>query len=134
MTFLPIVVRELRVAARRKSTFRTRFWTAFTAIAFGSYLVCVSDMMGSAGGNMAFNILIGMCFVSCLSLVRNTNDCISEEKREGTLGLLFLTDLKGHDIALGKLMFLLRSCRFTRFWPSFPIVVCDIAARRRHRH
>src|SRR5581483_9708968 len=34
---------------------------------------------------------------------RFTADCLSEEKREGTLGLLFLTDLKGYDIVLGKL-------------------------------
>jgi len=31
-----------------------------------------------------------------------TADCLREEKREGTLGLLFLTDLKGYDVALGK--------------------------------
>jgi len=30
-------------------------------------------------------------------------DCLCEEKREGTLGLLFLTNLKGHDVVLGKL-------------------------------
>src|SRR5262249_40853198 len=34
---------------------------------------------------------------------RSTADCLSEEKREGTLGLLFLTSLKGHDVILGKL-------------------------------
>ena len=33
----------------------------------------------------------------------STADCLSEEKREGTLGLLFLTDLKGYDVVLGKL-------------------------------
>ena len=33
----------------------------------------------------------------------STADCVSEEKREGTLGLLFLTDLKSYDIVLGKL-------------------------------
>src|SRR6185295_5261529 len=33
-----------------------------------------------------------------------TADCLSEEKREGTLGLLFLTELKGYDVVLGKLM------------------------------
>src|SRR5206468_12968739 len=33
-----------------------------------------------------------------------TADCLSEEKREGTLGLLFLTDLKGYDVVLGKLL------------------------------
>jgi hypothetical protein len=32
-----------------------------------------------------------------------TADCLSFEKREGTLGLLFLTDLKGFDVVLGKL-------------------------------
>jgi hypothetical protein len=34
---------------------------------------------------------------------RSTADCLSREKREGTLGLLFLTDLKGYDVVLGKL-------------------------------
>lgn len=33
-----------------------------------------------------------------------TSDCISSEKREGTLGLLFLTPLNGLDIVLGKLI------------------------------
>ena len=34
---------------------------------------------------------------------RLTADCISEERRNGTLGFLFLTRLKGHDVVLGKL-------------------------------
>src|SRR5207245_140427 len=33
-----------------------------------------------------------------------TSDCLSEEKREGTLGFLFLTDLRGYDVAAGKLL------------------------------
>src|SRR6476659_3041882 len=41
-------------------------------------------------------------FYSVLAGLLRTSDCISEEKREGTLGLLFLTDLKGYDIVLGK--------------------------------
>ena len=32
MTLLPIVVRELRVAARRKSTYSARFKSAFVAV------------------------------------------------------------------------------------------------------
>jgi hypothetical protein len=35
--------------------------------------------------------------------IRDTADCLSWEKREGTLGLLFLTDLKGYDVVFGKL-------------------------------
>ena len=31
-----------------------------------------------------------------------TADCLSAEKRDGTLGLLFLTDLRGVDVVLGK--------------------------------
>ncbi|HAB18540.1 MAG TPA: hypothetical protein DCE44_19135 [Verrucomicrobiales bacterium] len=33
-----------------------------------------------------------------------TSDCLSIEKREGTLGFLFLSNLRGHDVVLGKLM------------------------------
>ena len=39
-----------------------------------------------------------------LAGIFTTADCLSEEKREGTLGLLFLTDLKGYDIVLGKIV------------------------------
>src|SRR5438034_8582207 len=51
-----------------------------------------------------FRILAGASVLYCLlSGVRATADCLSEEKREGTLGLLFLTDLKGYDVVFGKL-------------------------------
>jgi ABC-type Na+ efflux pump permease subunit len=51
-----------------------------------------------------FGLLTGSAVLYCLlSGVRATADCLSEEKREGTLGLLFLTDLKGYDVVLGKL-------------------------------
>jgi ABC-type transport system involved in multi-copper enzyme maturation permease subunit len=42
--------------------------------------------------------------VCLLAGVFLTADVLSEEKRAGTLGLLFLTDLKGYDIVLGKFM------------------------------
>ncbi len=42
----------------------------------------------------------GACLVAGVFL---TADSLSEEKREGTLGLLFLTELHGHDVVLGKL-------------------------------
>lgn len=104
MILLPIAIRELRMAARRKSTYRARFWSAFTFIAFGSWIVLTSaGIMGPRQGAIVFSSLAGLCFISCLMLAGNTADCISEEKREGTLGFLFLTDLKGYDIALGKL-------------------------------
>ena len=44
-------------------------------------------------------------FIFCLLAgLLTTADCLSVEKREGTLGLLFLTDLEGYDVVLGKLV------------------------------
>ncbi len=40
--------------------------------------------------------------LSLLTGVFLASDCLSEERREGTLGFLFLTDLKGYDVVLGK--------------------------------
>ena len=46
-----------------------------------------------------------LAFLYCLVAgIRSTADCLSEEKREGTLGLLFLTDLRGYDVVGGKLV------------------------------
>jgi len=59
----------------------------------------------SEQGRMLFTALSILAFAySLLAGVRSTSDCISAEKREGTLGLLFLTDLKGYDVILGKLV------------------------------
>ena len=56
-------------------------------------------------GRHIFEWLAGVLLVYCLAYGRrSTADCLSAEKREGTLGLLFLTDLKGHDVVLGKLV------------------------------
>ncbi len=55
-------------------------------------------------GRMVYDTLSYLALVVCvLEGVRQTADCLSEEKREGTLGLLFLTDLNGYDVILGKL-------------------------------
>jgi ABC-type transport system involved in cytochrome c biogenesis permease component len=106
MTVLPIVDRELRVAARRAGTYRTRLWAALAAIALTLWTVAHYAMTGGSSasqGHTLFYTLSGLAFVYCLCIgARVTADCVSEEKREGTLGLLFLTDLKGIDVVLGK--------------------------------
>lgn len=51
-----------------------------------------------------FGVLTGSAVLySLLSGIRDTADCLSSEKREGTLGLLFLTDLRGYDVVIGKM-------------------------------
>ena len=105
MTFLPIVARELRVASRRRATYWVRSGAALALIVVGVWFFL---MMRHAPPHevalVLFRILAGASVLYCLlSGVRATADCLSEEKREGTLGLLFLTDLKGYDVVFGKL-------------------------------
>ena len=105
MTFLPIVARELRVTARRRATFWVRTMVASIAIAVGTFLYLAN--LASPPPTIAQRIFLGLIAISmffCLYAGRySTADCLSEERRQGTLGLLFLTDLKGYDIVLGKL-------------------------------
>jgi hypothetical protein len=108
MTFLPIVERELRVAARRRGPFRTRLLAAGvgTLVAAGILALMRSSagFGGSAPGFTLFQALgwLGFLFAAAAGMFL-TSDCLSEERREGTLGLLFLTDLHGYDVVLGKL-------------------------------
>src|SRR5688572_25151683 len=107
MSFLPIVERELRVRARLKSTYRFRLVAAAAAIGLVGLLLLMAENLVAAGkyGWWIFAALAWLSFAYCLlDGARHTADCLSEEKRAGTLGLLFLTDLRPYDVVLGKLM------------------------------
>ena len=102
MTLLPIVERELRVAARRRSTYYYRLVAAFIAVLVGVTIVETTPF--DEGGAKLFRTLSWLAIIyALLAGTQATADSISSEKREGTLGLLFLTDLRGADIVLGKL-------------------------------
>src|SRR5258708_21920966 len=100
MTFLPIVARELRVASRRRGTYWSRSVMAMAAIILG--FIVYLEVQGSSpheASQALFYVISFMAFVFCLATgVRSTADCLSEAKREGTLGLLSLTDLRGYDV------------------------------------
>jgi len=106
MTFLPIVSRELRLASRRRSTYWLRSGAALVVMVVGTWLFLI--MQGQSPKELALALFCvltgGAVLFALISGPRSTADCISEEKREGTLGLLFLTDLKGYDVVLGKLV------------------------------
>jgi hypothetical protein len=105
MTFLPIVERELRVAARKKGTYLTRVGVGMGAMVLGAVAGLVAEFNPSVHfGTVYFQILSGLAMLYCLGAGRFlTADCLSAEKREETMGLLFLTDLKGYDVVLGKM-------------------------------
>ncbi len=107
MTFLPIVARELRVTARKRSTYWIRFSAAAVAMAVCGWSFIFFTQMGAASmaGKMLFGGAVGLAwFYAVIGGVFKTADTLSEEKRDGTLGLLFLTDLRGYDIVLGKMV------------------------------
>jgi len=107
MTFLPIVGRELRVATRRRSTYWLRVIAAGVALLIGAGMLLLSllPFAGAMPGSVLFGTLTWMSLAAALSGgLFFTSDCLSEEKREGTLGFLFLTDLRGYDVVIGKLL------------------------------
>src|SRR5688572_29179055 len=106
MTVLPVVTREMNVLSRRRSTYLWRAVTALLALLVLAWLFLISIAGYSFAqlGKTIFLVLSGLSFFYALLVgVHATSDAVSEEKREGTLGLLFLTDLKGYDIVFGKL-------------------------------
>jgi ABC-type transport system involved in multi-copper enzyme maturation permease subunit len=105
MTFLPVVERELRVASRRRGTYWGRFTAGLIGAALAAWvLLAMQDADEKMVGAQLFAVVSTVVFLyATVAGTLVTCDCLSEEKREGTLGLLFLTDLKGHDVVLGKL-------------------------------
>jgi ABC-type transport system involved in multi-copper enzyme maturation permease subunit len=102
MTVLPVIVRELRASARQPFTYSLRLAGA-AALLLASALFGLHYGFGSGVGRTLFMALhctlLGATWVLVPIL---TADCISRERREGTLGLLFLTPLKGADIVIAK--------------------------------
>src|SRR5258705_3843747 len=104
MTFLPVVERELRVAARKRSTFWVRIAAAIVALIIATGFLALQFGIRNVGRGL-FAVLTWLSLFAVLSAgLFFTSDCLSEEKREGTIGFLFLTDLRGYDVVLGKLL------------------------------
>jgi hypothetical protein len=105
MSFLPVVQRELLTAARKPGTFWAR--TASAGILLGFFLALLKAHSASPmfiGPRVMQWLSIVVFFECMIAGLRYTCDCLSEEKREGTLGLLFLTNLTGLDVVLGKMI------------------------------
>jgi ABC-type transport system involved in multi-copper enzyme maturation permease subunit len=81
---------------------------------------------GPAIGAPLFTLLTGYAFGLCLLAgVLLTADSLSQERRDGTLGLLFLTELKGYDVVLGK--FIARSLNaFYGLFALLPIIAVPL--------
>jgi ABC-type transport system involved in multi-copper enzyme maturation permease subunit len=104
MPFWPVAAREARAAARAPRTYAWR--AAVTAIGIASIPISLSTANAATSpGRAAFIGVSMLAFLYCVfGGILRTADTIAEEKRENTLGLLFLTDLKAGDVISGKLL------------------------------
>ena len=101
---MPILSRELLSRSRSRATYWTR-----SAVALVGLLVCLESVAGAPVsnpaklGNYVFNAIVLVAFLVSCSVSLLAADAISAERREGTLGLLFLTRVRAIDVLLGKL-------------------------------
>lgn len=102
MTVLPVIVRELRASARQPFTYSLRV-LGVALLLLASVLFGLHFGFHTGLGRLLFTALHCTLFGATWVLVPMlTADCISRERREGTLGLLFMTPLKGSDIVVAK--------------------------------
>ncbi|MGO8676727.1 MAG: hypothetical protein ACLQVX_12750 [Limisphaerales bacterium] len=104
MTLLPIIQRELLVRARDRGTGRLRLGVALAGVLICLPLWLFAGPFSTPGtvGRQIFSGLVGAAFVLCCAGCLLTADAVGWERREGTLGLLFLTRVKAADVLLGK--------------------------------
>ena len=105
MSFWPILEREMRVRARG----RANYWSRL-AVALAGTLIAAPPLLWADGpfatppqlGRTVFNGIVTAAFILCCASCLVTADTISRERREGTLGLLFLTRIKSLDVLTAK--------------------------------
>jgi ABC-type transport system involved in cytochrome c biogenesis permease component len=103
---LPILAREARRAAQRPAIYRFRLASVFIAVFTAAYLLAPSGLWTSSAavGRDIFQILVWLGFAFCLLAgVLFASGLLCQERRDGSLALLFLTRLTGLDVVVGKL-------------------------------
>lgn len=112
---IPLVVRELRAASRQQTTYGMRILGCCLGTSIVAWVLFFSKSTIATQGigifnHLSFCMILGTSLLTLLTLA----DCISREKREGTLPLLFLAPLKSTEILLAKsLAGIMRIMNFT---------------------
>jgi ABC-type transport system involved in multi-copper enzyme maturation permease subunit len=126
MNSLPVIVRELRVEARHSMNYWLRVLGA--GVMLGVTVMVGVHLEGriAGKGSVMFGVLQPTLFSLIWLLVPiMTCDSISRERREGTLGLLFLTPLRPVDVGIAKaLSGILRA--FTLILAILPVIAVPL--------
>jgi hypothetical protein len=106
MLLLPVIERELRIALRKKQPVRSR--TRVAAVCAGLALLCSLNLIAFSGGKSVGRELHNiLCIAGFYAVIRTPGivaGVLAEERRNQTLGLLFLSGLGALEVFIGKLL------------------------------
>jgi len=106
MNVLPVIMREMRAEARHGATYLSRVIMAGVVVAalvwYASDQTLKAGLGAGLGTRMFFLLNSVLFFCIWLIVPLLTADSLAREKREGTLGLLFMTHLNAGEIVVGK--------------------------------
>lgn len=102
MNLRPVIEREMLVEARHPGTVWVRLIIAGLGLVAFLLIVAFARFDPTTGSRLFLHLTsIYFVVIWCLAPLL-TADTLSQERRENTLGLLFLTGLTGQEIVLGK--------------------------------
>jgi len=102
MNVWPVIVREVRVQSRQRFTYTLRMLGAAAVLGALMTYTMTNALLPGRGGQIFVYIHCTLLWAIWILVPLSTADCVSRERREGTLGLLFLTPLKARDIVFAK--------------------------------
>src|SRR6266478_2571472 len=102
MPLMPVIIREMRVSARHPFTYYLRSLGAAALLLTCFFFGLENGFSASIGGKLFGSLHLTLFLAIWILVPLLSADCISRERREGTLGLLFLTRLRPHDVVIAK--------------------------------
>lgn len=102
MNVLPVITREVREQARQNFTYSLRMLGVAAVLAALLLVVLDRGLPPGSGGRVFTGIHVALLLAIWLLVPLSASDTLSRERREGTLGLLFLTPLGAADIVFAK--------------------------------
>jgi len=130
LTLPPVIERELRLASRQAGTYWGRIGAGAVGILLFFTVMNSQLAIGPVGsaGLFTFRVLAGVgALVMVTTILPAAAAAFAREKREDTLGLLFLTPLKPVDLVLGKLVSTSLGA-FYRFVAFIPLLALPMLA------
>ncbi len=102
MNLRPVIAREMLVEARHPATMWTRLGIGSVGLVAFLAIAALGRFDHTTGARLFHQLnILYFVIIWCLTPLL-TADSLSQERRENTLGLLFLAGLNGRDIVLGK--------------------------------